>query len=587
MMTSTAGTTMPTSSDADILPTSIAIIGAGPTGVYTLEALRRSGVPCAVTVFEAADQAGPGIPYAAAHNAVDLLANIAGVEIPPLMESLNSWAIRQPDDRLRRLGIAEIAGDDRAFFPRVAIGEWLRDQFDLISADFSAPQKLEVRCSTVVTDVVAGAEGCTVQWQDRSGHCGDDRFDRVVVATGYGRSDCPVDLAGSSVSVPSERRLVIVGTSLSGIDAVVALAQERGHFVGEGAELRYEVSEDWHATMVSRRGLLPEADYWFPVPSEPLRHFTLAAATQLLTGSDGDLDKLFELFTRDLGECDPVYAANIGLHAATPDDFAARYYAERLSSDPFAAARRNLAVARSTHRLKQTSAWRYAILRAHETFADVLPVLTANDLRRFDRGLKSVFIDNYAAVPHLSIERLLALHEAGVLDLKATGPEYLLEQQSDGVWFLQTKSWRRQFDAVVDARGQQAVGLEDIPFPTLRMQICADAASNGRSWADGLNPQNDLALSSDHAALKRVHAIALPFLLKRRPFVQGLVECSAMGQKIALAVAECARTSPPVEPAVEVLNEMIEELDGTTLIYNGSGTVIVLPDRMPSRPPPP
>lgn len=578
MMTSTAGSHDPVFDNTDVPPNSIAIIGAGPTGVYTLAALRRIGVPCAVTIFEAAEEAGPGIPYAAAHNTIDLLANIAGVEIPPLMESLNEWAIRQPDDRLQRLKIADIAGDDRAFFPRVAIGEWLRDQFGLLAADFSAPQRLDVRCRTVVYDVVADSAGCTVQWQDSSGNSGEDRFDRVVVATGYGRSDCEVDLAGASVSTPGERRLVIIGTSLSGIDAVVALAQERGEFVGKGTELRYEAREDWHATMVSRRGLLPEADYWFPVPCEPLPHFTHAVVRELVTGRDGDLDKLFNLFARDVAECDPNYADKIGLDFATADDFAPRYYADRLSSDPFEAARRNLSEARSTHAHKQTSAWRYAILRAHEVFAEVVPVLTANDLRRFERGLKSVFIDNYAAVPHLSIERLLALRDAGVLDLKTTGPDYVLERQSDGVWSLQTTSWQQHFDAVVDARGPQAVGLEDIPFPTLRMQICADASSNGQSWADGLNPEDDLAVSADHAALKRVHALALPFLLKRRPFVQGLVECSAMGQKTALAVAESAEPSAPVEPAIEVLNEMIDELDNTTLIYNGSGSVIVLPD---------
>ncbi len=49
----------------------------------------------------------------------------------------------------------------------------------------------------------------------------------------------------------------------------------------------------------------------------------------------------------------------------------------------------------------------------HETVAAIVPHLTAADRARFDAGLKRLFMDNYAAVPLASVERLIALHEAG------------------------------------------------------------------------------------------------------------------------------------------------------------------------------
>nr|VUD30337.1 acyl-CoA dehydrogenase [Raoultella sp. NCTC 9187] len=40
----------------------IAIIGAGPTGIYTFHALLHNAVPLAVSIYEQADRAGVGMP---------------------------------------------------------------------------------------------------------------------------------------------------------------------------------------------------------------------------------------------------------------------------------------------------------------------------------------------------------------------------------------------------------------------------------------------------------------------------------------------------------------------------------------------
>ena len=40
----------------------VAIVGAGPTGIYTLYALVERGEPLAVTLYEQAEEAGVGMP---------------------------------------------------------------------------------------------------------------------------------------------------------------------------------------------------------------------------------------------------------------------------------------------------------------------------------------------------------------------------------------------------------------------------------------------------------------------------------------------------------------------------------------------
>ena len=63
---------------------SIAIIGSGPTGIYTFYHLLKNSTPLSVSVFEQADDAGVGMPYNDDDNSRLMLANIASIEIPPI-----------------------------------------------------------------------------------------------------------------------------------------------------------------------------------------------------------------------------------------------------------------------------------------------------------------------------------------------------------------------------------------------------------------------------------------------------------------------------------------------------------------------
>ena len=54
--------------------TRIAVIGSGPTGIYTLNGLILSGKPLSITVFEETPDAGKGTPYHPAVNDPAMLA---------------------------------------------------------------------------------------------------------------------------------------------------------------------------------------------------------------------------------------------------------------------------------------------------------------------------------------------------------------------------------------------------------------------------------------------------------------------------------------------------------------------------------
>ena len=135
-------------------------------------------------------------------------------------------------------------------------------------------------------------------------------------------------------------------------------------------------SEGFRASLMSRKGLLPEADFYCPYPYAPLQFCTVEAVQALVQrGSANLLDEVFELFKREIVACDPDYAASIGLSLLSVDTLAPAYFAARESVDPFVSAASNLAEAEQNKARQYTVQWRYAILRMHEVIAQAVPHL--------------------------------------------------------------------------------------------------------------------------------------------------------------------------------------------------------------------
>src|SRR6187549_945179 len=106
----------------------IALVGGGPTAVYTLKNLLQKSAKLHITIFGAGQVAGCGIPYSEEHNTADMMANITSVEIPPILVSLSDWVRSADSHVLKKFGIARDQVVDRDFYPRVLIGAYYTDQ---------------------------------------------------------------------------------------------------------------------------------------------------------------------------------------------------------------------------------------------------------------------------------------------------------------------------------------------------------------------------------------------------------------------------------------------------------------------------
>lgn len=161
----------------------IAIVGAGPTGIYTFLSLLRADVPMTISIYEKAEEAGVGMPYNDDENSRMMLANIASIEIPPIASTYLDWLRRQDGKRLARYGVDKSGLHDRQFLPRILLGEHFRDQFlALVQTARNKGFQINVHEFCEVTDIEATPDGVLLRTE---GDSTSKLFDLAVIATGH------------------------------------------------------------------------------------------------------------------------------------------------------------------------------------------------------------------------------------------------------------------------------------------------------------------------------------------------------------------------------------------------------------------
>ncbi|HEY2454554.1 MAG TPA: FAD-NAD(P)-binding protein [Scandinavium sp.] len=519
----------------------IAIVGTGPTGIYTLSALVKNKMPMAISLYERAEEAGVGMPYANEDNSRMMLANIASIEIPPLGVSYLDWLKNQPEAHLARYGVEATTLHDRQFLPRILLGEYFRDRFlSLVDLAKQRGFQIAVHESCEITDVQATPQGVRL-WVD--GEQVPDIYDLAVIATGHvwpeeaeaTRAFFPSPWSGLIDAQIAASNVGIMGISLSAIDAAMAVVMQHGVFVeSDKHAVTFSLNDESRAlkiALLSRSGILPEADFYCPLPYEPLHVVTEQVIEQeIAAGSNGLLDRVFERMVQELERADPQWSERISLRTLNADTFSDAWFADRRNHHPFHWAEANLHEVERNKREKHTVPWRYTILRLHEAVEAIVPHLEETDRERFKKGLARVFIDNYTAIPSESIRRLLALREAGILSIHALGNDYTMEIK-DQRTLISGQNGDFEFDTFIDARGQQALKIRDLPFPTLRQQL----ETTGDDFPD---VAEDYTLLEPELLRGRIAFAALPYLMHDQPFIQGITVSAEIGENIAKSVSQ-------------------------------------------------
>lgn len=225
----------------------IAVIGAGPTTAYLLNCLLNKGAEhLPITIFEAQNSAGRGIPYCQANSGYRLLSNLSIEEVPPLLIPFPDW--------MQRNAIT-IKG---AQVPRYLLGQYFHANFDALVQRFS-----QVRCilNTEVSAISSQHNTYTVSSYEKT----FEGFSHVVINTGHFRHDDKKESVQPYPLTTSISRNIrhyhIIGSSMSAIDCTLNIAQQFGSFSRKDSAYIYTPRTTATVRMYSPSGQLPYLFY--------------------------------------------------------------------------------------------------------------------------------------------------------------------------------------------------------------------------------------------------------------------------------------------------------------------------------------
>ena len=150
-----------------------------------------------------------------------------------------------------------------------------------------------------------------------------------------------------------------------------------------------------------------------------------------------------------------------------------------------------------------------------------------------------------------------------MLEVEKVDPDYRLEAAPDGVAVV-SGPVSTTYDVVVDARGEGEASPRQLPFPTLRLQILANETMAGQADPADLAVTDALGLEPGVNPVERVYCLAAPFLLGRRPFVQGLTSAHDLAERAVADLVRRAAAPSPVRVAPP----------GAGALYMGDGLVV-------------
>jgi len=299
----------------------VAIVGAGPRGLFALERLTghaaRSAVPLTVDVYDPTPVPGAGPVYDPDQPSflrMNLVARHVDAWWPDhgaVPTELRLPFVRWCAEYGRRVGeddgLAEYPADDD-YVPRALVGRYLRDAFALVER--SAPPSVRLR---VRRAAVTAIEPADERWRVVSDG-GDARsYDELLVTGGHRSSDrralrhgwtyaaplvpgvFPVARWLTLDRVPPGASVALRGLALTAIDAILALTEGRGGRFVAGASpsgLRYVTGRVPDVTIFpysrSGRPMRPKPNGTIAAPIERrLAGVVAAAAAQIPTDPDG------------------------------------------------------------------------------------------------------------------------------------------------------------------------------------------------------------------------------------------------------------------------------------------------------------
>lgn len=261
--------------------------------------------------------------------------------------------------------------------------------------------------------------------------------DPLMGTPGYHASPWPAERLQEAVCEPRQgsdgiRHVLILGTYLNAIDAVISLSLQVGEFSRQGEDLIFKGPSNFRMTMASRRGHLPRV--WGRAPViRPPRFLTAAALDELRAAPNSagflPLADSLDLLEREmaaaggnLSHLRALVSKKHRLQRCSRMGVTARAVRRRLQAD----LRSVFAPAAPSGRYEDTNevAWQAALFATLPVLSEYSHALCAEDQYLFDQQLRTTFFQHAMPMTLESALMLRALMTSGHLNVMALGAQY-------------------------------------------------------------------------------------------------------------------------------------------------------------------
>lgn len=557
----------------------IAILGGGPSGLFMYKRFVDSeNTAISITIFEKKTQLGAGMPYSYEGANEEHITNVSGNEIPELVIPIAEWIETLPKEKLAKYKINPDDFNDYKVLPRLLFGEYLSAQFDLLLAKaFTLGLETELHFDSLVTDIIDYPDRKIVEVEINEQKL--FTYDHVIICTGHkwpkkhegkimGYFDSPYPPAKLEFNV--NHAVAIKGSSLTAIDAIRTLARKNGVFLKhENGKLSYKKNEDnegFKIIMHSRNGMLPAVR--FHLEDSHLLNDALLTKEEIIEcrlNNNGflPLDFVFEKdFKAIFRNKDPEFYEQIKHMDIETFVDAMMELRERL--DPFHLFKAEYTEAEKSIKRKQSIYWKEML--AVLSFAMNYPAkyLSAEDMQRLQKVLMPLISIVIAFVPQKSVEEMLALNEAGILDVVSVGEDSKIEILEEGgiIYHYINDNDQKQakkFKTFIDCVGQPHLSYEEFPYKSLRInksvspanlrfrdvQVAKEQLENGNKnisvdkdgnyylKISGIKINDSFQVIDAYDALNdRIYIMAVPYIGGYNPDYSGLDFCEAASAAI-------------------------------------------------------
>jgi hypothetical protein len=465
----------------------IAILGGGPSGLFVFKRLVDSDrKDIEIDIFESKEQLGAGMPYSPDGANSEHVTNVSDNEIPEIVTSIEEWVQTLPEETLTKFSIDKEKFNEFKVLPRLLFGQYLSAQFDLLLKKAEKAGVItRVHYDSKVADIIDQPELQKVEVEIAGKEI--QQFDCVIVCTGHnwpkkhegkvpGYFDSPYPPVKLKIKV--NHPVAIKGSSLTAIDAIRTLARNNGSFErNEDDKVIFHPSKespDFKIIMHSRNGMLPAVRFHLAEPllsNESLLSPEEIEKNRTENGGFLSLDFVFEKDFKELFiDKDPEFYSFI--KALSMEQFVESMMGLREHTEPFQLFKAEYIEAEKSIKRKKSIYWKEML--AVLSFAMNYPAkyLSAEDMQRLQKVLMPLISIVIAFAPQSSCEELLALHDAGKLDIISVGEDSEAEPVSEGgVNYIYTddndKKQSVYYKTFVDCVGQPHLAFDAFPFKSL------------------------------------------------------------------------------------------------------------------------